>query len=230
MASDVIRSGEINLVHHRVLYLTVTSDALTITSTAGYLTIDCLHPRYILRDCMAGQPLDFRSGASGGPFDAGLSAVVLSQHQPRQHRAQPLADSVPVRDGWCIVELATRTDYHPWPSLQIIAIDRSRHLILGFSTFTYLISVSPGANVRSAFNLITDGGKSCHCTIHPPAAFFDWLPSRRFHFERIQEISDKPETLGGFIAVADFRDIPEHAAFAAEAAKIVGRSGPGIDL
>jgi hypothetical protein len=82
--------------------------------------------------------------------------------------------------------------------------------------------------MRSIFNRITGSGKSCHCTVHPIGAY--WLPSNRNHFERINEVPDIPEKLDGFLAVADYRRIPEHTAFAAKVAKIADRTGPGIDL
>lgn len=230
MAGGLIRSEEISLAPNSVIYATVLADAFLVASTQGYLNVECRHPRFVLRDCIAGEPMDFRRGAVGSRFDAGVTSVVLTQQARRQRRPRPLVDNASVREGWCCIELATQTDYHPWASLQLVAISRSRQLILGFSSVTYLASTVPEGDLSATFNQIVDGSKSCHCTVHPPSAFFDWLPSRRFQFERILETPDWPESLGGFLAVADFRERPEHTAFRAMVAKLTGPSRLGVDL
>jgi hypothetical protein len=232
VVTDGIKGDDFFLSGETVMYLTVLADSLIIHSSEGYITVDCMRPRFVLRDYVADNRLDFASG--GGPHDGVLGCgqveAVFSKCQPRHHRAPPLADTVPVRDGWFVVELSARTDYHPWSSLQVIAITRSEHLILGFSGVTYRCTFPPDTDLRLVFLQITDGRQCGHCTVHPQEAFLNWVPTQRIYCERIDEIPDRPESLGGFISTADFSHLPEHAAFKSRTAKTIRPVGPDIDL
>ena len=229
--SDLIRTDDVCLPATTIIYLTVAADALTIVSSEGYLTADCVHPRFPLRDYIAGEAFDFRKSArpQGGPFDLGLRTAAFSRSPPRQYRAPPLPDDVAARDGWFIVELRDRTDYHPWESAQIFGVN-GQHLILGFASTTYQVFFLPGTDLRNELNQIVDGGRCCHLTVNQPGVFLNWLPAPRRHCLRIREIPDRPDTLGRLSPSVDFRDRPEHRAFQKKAARLAGPRGPAMDL
>ena len=229
--SDLLRTDDVCLPATTIIHLTVAADAMTIVTSEGYLTADCVHPRFLLRDCLNGEPLDFRGSArpQGGPFDPGLRTASFSKAPPRQYRAPPLVDDVAARDGWFIVELDSRTDYHPWESAQIFGVN-GQHLILGFASTTYQVIFPVGTDLRNELNQVADGGKSCHVTVHPPSAYLNWLPASRRHCERIREIPDRPDTLGRLSPSVDFRNRPEHRAFLKRAAKLTGPRGPAMEL
>lgn len=229
--SDLLRTDDVCFSANTIIYLTASADALTIVSSEGYLTADCVHPRFLLRDYVSGEALDFRKSASaqGGPLDPGLRTASFSKSPPRQYRAPPLMDNVAARDGWFIVELRERTDYHPWESAQIFGVN-GQHLILGFASTTYQVFFPPGTDLRHELSQIVDGGRCCHLTVHQPAAYLNWLPAPRRHCERIREIPDRPDTLGRLSPSVDFRDRPEHIAFQKKAARLAGPRGPAMEL
>jgi len=228
--SDLIRTDDVCLPATTIIYLTLSADALSIVTSEGYLCIDCVHPRFPLRDCFAWKAFDFRKSASpqGGPFDPGLRTAAFSKSPPRQYRAPPLVDNVAARDGWFIIELRERTDYHPWESAQIFGVN-GQHLVLGFASTTYQASFAVGTDLRNELNQIVDGGRCSHLTVHQPAAFLNWLPSPRHHCERIREIPDRPDAMGRLSPSVDFRERPEHIAFQKKAAKLAGPT-KGIDI
>jgi hypothetical protein len=139
-----------------------------------------------------------------------------------------LPDDVAVRDGWFIIELRERTDYHPWESAQIFGVN-GQHLVLGFASTTYMATFATGSDLRNELNQIVDRRRCCHITVNQPAAFLNWLPVSRRHCERIREIPDRPDTLGRLSPMIDFRDRSEHRAFREKAAKLAGPT-KGIDI
>ena len=226
---STIKTNDVCLAANTVIYATLSGETVTFVSTEGYLAAECTYPTFVLRDYVAGQPLDFRDDANNtvGPLTPRVRTVVWSKRQSRQYGA-PLPDNAPARDGWFIVDFGFRADYHPWASLQLIGISRSQHLILGFSTLTYQAKSPTGTDLRLLLRRIADGGKSCHLTARPAGEFLDWLPAKRIHCDRIREIPDRPDAMGALSPLVDFRGHPDHAAFQAKAVQRLGRSSPDI--
>ena len=178
---DAIRGDGFSISDESVISLSVTDKAVIIATTVGFLALRCLHPRFIVRDYVAGQPLDFRARRclDEHALSCGRAEAVFSKRQPKADSGPPQPDCVPVRQGWFVVELPTRTDYHPWCSLQLVAITKSQELILEFSEGIYRCTVPRSGDFQVAFDEITDGSKCGHCSIYPDVGFLDWLPSRR---------------------------------------------------
>jgi hypothetical protein len=210
-----IKSGEVSLAANTLLFLRVTTDALAIVSTSGCLTVTCSAPSLALRDVLAGKNAEFLRGSSYGrtPLNYTVTATDFHMRQGRPD-GTVMADNVPVRRGWFVLETGQAKDYHPWESLQIVGLARSQCIVIGFASATYEASFAAGIDLSLQFRQIADASKCCHCTVLSANGYLDWVPARRSHCVRIREILDIPN-MGALLEIKDFSAEPDHRAFKA---------------
>jgi hypothetical protein len=211
--SASITADEVFLAAFTILYFRVFADSVTIVATTSCVALECCNPSFALRDLLAERQTEFSTGSTYGrrPLDYTVVATEASEH-PRRQTGRPAIDNAPVKDGWFVLETGNVREYHPWNSLQIVAVTRAQRLIIGFASIVYEATFPTGTDLKSQFRQITGATKRGHCTIHPADAYLNWLPSARVYCERIREIPGLPD-LTSLQEVKDFGAAPEHAEF-----------------
>lgn len=228
MSAPII-ADQVCFAANTILYLRVFANSVTIVATTSCLALECSNPSFALRDLLAERQTEFSSGSTYGrrPLDYTVVATEASEH-PRRQNGRPAIDNAAVKDGWFLLETGDVREYHPWNSLQIVAMTRAQRLIIGFASIIYEVSFATGTDSKLQFRQITGATKRCHCTVHPAHAYLDWLPSARVNCERIREIPGLPD-LSSLQEVKDFGAAPEHAEFKSKVPPKPPASGVDIE-
>jgi hypothetical protein len=208
-----IIADQVCFAANTILYFRVFADTVTIVATTSWLALECSNPSFAMRDLLAERQTEFSSGSTYGPKPLDYTVVATeASERPRRQNGPPPIDNVPAKEGWFVIETGNVREYHPWNSLQIVAVTRAQRLIIGFASIVYEATFPTGTDLKLQFRQITGATKRCHCTVHPAHAYLDWLPSARVHCERIREIPGLPD-LTSLQEVKDFGAAPEHAEF-----------------